>query len=119
MASTQTSAALSGAASGAAIGTAFAPGVGTAVGAGVGGLLGLIIGGQAEDEAERAQAEQKRIQNESQKFQANARAQRLSLLQTGRRFAEEGSSPSSALGSLGQSSEPITQSKGSLSSGTF
>lgn len=122
MASAKSTAALSGAASGAAIGTLVTPGFGTAVGAVAGGILGLVIGGQIQEEQEEAEASQRQIASESAQFQASARAQRLSLLQTGRRFADEGPKQQpSALASLAQSGvETPAQSKNSISpSGTF
>jgi hypothetical protein len=114
---------------GAAIGTLFGPGVGTVTG----GILGLFIGlgKDASEEQDRAAEEEERTQNESARFQAGARAQRLSLLQTGRRFGEESSGSNSSPSALSATTQakstsgftPLAgadkNSSGSNTSGTF
>lgn len=105
----------------------FGAGLGSPLGPGgiaVGGLLGLLVGTQkdVQEEGQRAFESQQRIQQEQGRFQAEARAQRLSLLQTDRRFAEDSQSQQApALAPLAESGiEPITQAKSPLSpSGTF
>lgn len=105
---------------GALIGSALGP-VGTIPGA----IFGFFLGAAKDaEEAEQDNRDNLRaIEFESNRFQANARAQRLSLLTEGRRFSEDNRSDSIGTSAVSpavdNTTQPITSSKNPLSSGTF
>lgn len=106
---------LTGALSGAAAGAPLGP-YGAIGGALVGGFLGFQLGEDLEEAQRERDEEIERAQIQSQFFQSEQRAQRLALLDTGRRFAEE---QPRQLGSLAQLSNTPVTGQGSLTSGTF
>jgi len=95
---------LGGAGTGATVGFAAGGPIGAGVGAGVGFVIGGVLGSgqedEADEEAKRAEEEQRRIAIQSEVFQSQARAQRLALLTEGRRFADDGPSQPSSQSAL-------------------
>ncbi len=90
--------------------------IGAFLGGPIGAALGVQIGAQrdARKLAEKEARNQEALRFENLKRESGARAQRLSLLQTGRRFPSDSSS-----GGVNTSPSVLSAATGSSTSGTF